>query len=62
MDAWMPTITEVKNLRERTGGGWIACRDALIDAHAATDLMRSFPMIYKSIEDVAVDMLGLGRK
>lgn len=54
MSAWKPTTEQVKALRERSGCGWIACRDALIEAHGhsitgATD------------EDVALELLRVHR-
>ena len=54
MSAWKPTTEQVKALRERSGCGWIACRDTLIEAHGhsitgATD------------EDVALELLRVHR-
>lgn len=57
MDDWKPTTAEVKHLRERTGSGWIACRDALIEAHSSPSPMLSS----YSVEDIAVEILRVNR-
>ena len=51
---YTPTIDEVKSLRERSGCGWIACRDALIEAdgHSIAGASR---------EDVALELLRVNR-